>query len=149
MMTKRARVGLAIAGVASVGLLFPAVALAEDSAPATATESTAPSGDTPNPREERREARKDRMEERQEELAAALAKELGVSEDKVKAALEKIRSERQQEHKEEREKRLSERLEKAVSEGKITQEQADAILKAAESGVLPGGPGGGPGRAHG
>ncbi|WP_338674596.1 hypothetical protein V1460_17385 [Streptomyces sp. SCSIO 30461] len=145
MVTKRARVGLAIAGVASVGLLFPAVALAADNAPTTATESTAPSGGTPKPREEHREARKDRMEERQEELAAALAKELGVSEDKVKAALEKIRSEKQQEHKEEREKRLKE----AVSEGKLTQEQADAILKAAESGVLPWGPGGGHGRAHG
>lgn len=152
MVTKRARVGLAVAGVASVGLLFPAVALAEDGAPSSATESAASSGDA-EAREERRESRKERLEERQDErqdeLAAALAKELGVSEDKVNAALDKIRSAKQQEHKAEREKRLSERLEKAVSEGKLTQEQADAVLEAAKDGVLPGGPGGGKGRMHG
>ncbi|MFE3325773.1 hypothetical protein [Streptomyces sp. NPDC059176] len=145
MMTKRARVGLALAGVASVGLLFPAVALAEDSGSATVTGATASSGDKADQRENRREHRQDRLEERQDDLAAALAKELGVSEDKVKTALEKIRSEKQQEHKAEREKRLSERLKKAVSEKKLTQEQADAILKAAENGVLPGDHGGRPG----
>ncbi|MEV4920391.1 hypothetical protein AB0K47_26740 [Streptomyces tirandamycinicus] len=148
MVTKRARVGLAVAGVASVGLLFPAVALAEDGAPSSATESAASSGDA-EAREERRESRKERQDERQDELAAALAKELGVSEDKVNAALDKIRSAKQQEHKAEREKRLSERLEKAVSEGKLTQEQADAVLEAAKDGVLPGGPVGGKGRMHG
>jgi hypothetical protein len=33
---------------------------------------------------------------------------------------------------------LKARLDAAVAEGKLTREQADAILKAAESGVLPG-----------
>ncbi|TFE47781.1 hypothetical protein E3E14_19815 [Streptomyces sp. ICN441] len=140
--------GLAVAGIASVGLLFPAVALAEDVAPSSATESAASSGDA-DAREDRRESREERLKGRQDELAAALAKELGVSEDKVNAALDKIRSEKQQEHKAEREKRLSERLEKAVSEGKLTQEQADAVLEAAKDGVLQGGPGGGKGRMHG
>jgi len=121
-----------------VGLLFPAVALAEDSGPATVTGPTASSGGKGDQREDRRERGQDRLEKRQDELAAALAKELGVSEDKVKSALEKVRSEKQQERKTEREKRLSERLKKAVSEGKLTQEQADAILMAAENGVLLG-----------
>ncbi|MDH2391449.1 hypothetical protein QCN29_22245 [Streptomyces sp. HNM0663] len=157
MKTKRARVGLAIAGIAGLGLLFPAVALAQDdgqsaaseSASAPASASASASDDRAEHRKDRRQQGKERREERQQELASALAKELGVSEDKVTAALEKIHGEKQQERKEDRQQRLSERLKKAVEEGTLTQEQADAVLEAAESGVLPGGHGGGPGHPRG
>ena len=43
----------------------------------------------------------------------------------------------------ERQARSRPRLDQAVKDGKLTQEQADAILKAAEAGVLPGGGRGG------
>ncbi|WP_240136551.1 hypothetical protein [Streptomyces sp. MUM 178J] len=151
MKTKRARAGLAIAGIAGLGLLFPAVALAQDDGQSAASESASASAsdDRAEHRKDHRQQGKERREERQQELASALAKELGVSEDKVTAALEKIRGEKQQERKEDRQQRLSERLKKAVEEGTLTQEQADAVLEAAESGVLPGGHGGGPGHPRG
>ncbi|PGH42085.1 hypothetical protein COO58_20270 [Micromonospora sp. WMMA1996] len=132
---KRLLVGLAAAGVLGVGIAAPTVALADDKTPTpSASTSTDWTGD---------------REQRQAEFADALAKELGVPADKVTAALEKLREQRQADRPErpqppstqDRQAALKERLDQAVKDGKLTQEQADAVLKAAEAGVFPG-PGG-------
>jgi hypothetical protein len=85
--------------------------------------------------------------DRQAAFAEALAKELGVSTDKVTAALEKVREQQKADRPErpsaeDRQAQLKERLDQAVKDGKLTQEQADAITKAAEAGVFPGPAGG-------
>ncbi|OFI37814.1 hypothetical protein BIU82_06850 [Arthrobacter sp. SW1] len=68
-------------------------------------------------------------------LAKSLAEKLGVDEAKVTAALEEIRSEAQAE----RAETLKTRLDKAVSDGTLTQAEADAVTKAVEKGVIGGG----------
>ena len=75
---------------------------------------------------------------RQAEMAKALAGKLGVSEDKVKAAFEEIRTEQQADH----QQAFKTKLDGAVKAGTLTQAEADAVLKAAEMGVIGmGGPG--------
>ena len=76
---------------------------------------------------------------RQTELAEKLAKELGVDQAKVQAALDKIQAEQQAQAKADRLAALKQRLDQAVTDGKLTQAEADAIYKAAENGVLPQG----------
>ena len=68
-------------------------------------------------------------------LAKSLAEKLGIEEAKVTAALAEIRSEAQAE----RAAALKSRLDKAVSEGTLTQAEADAVTKAVEKGVIGGG----------
>ncbi|TDB77021.1 MULTISPECIES: hypothetical protein [unclassified Micromonospora] len=131
--------GLAAAGVLGVGIAVPTVAFAENPTPSP----SASSGEKDSGRQERRA-------QRQAEFAEALAKELGVPTEKVTAALEKLREQHkadrpQRPSAEERQARLKERLAQAVKDGKLTQEQADAITKAVEAGVFPGGGGHGPG----
>jgi len=72
---------------------------------------------------------------REAALAKSLATSLGVDEAKVTAALQEIRSEEQSEHAAE----LKSRLDKAVTDGKLTQAEADAVTKAVQSGVIGGG----------
>jgi hypothetical protein len=132
-------VGSAAAGVLALGIAVPAVALAQDPTPSpSATSSASPST---TDREAKRALQRDA-------LAGKLAAELGISKDKVAAALDKVLGQMDEQAKAERLTALKERLATAVKEGKLTQAQADAILKAAEEGVLPGGPGG-PGGRHG
>ncbi|WP_409074196.1 hypothetical protein [Micromonospora chalcea] len=140
MSKKHLLAGLAAAGVLGVGIAAPTVALADDKNPKPpSSASSTDQGD------ERRQKHADR----QAEFAEALAKELGVSTDKVTAALEKLHEQRQGDRPErperpsteDRQAALKERLDQAVTDGKLTQEQADAVLKAAEAGVFPGGPG--------
>jgi hypothetical protein len=140
-VTKKAAIAVAgAAGVLTLGLAVPAIAFA-DTTPTPSTSATTP--DAPADREQRHA-------QRQAELAAALAKELGIAEDRVAAALEKVESQMRADAEAERQAQLKARLDQAVKDGKLTQEQADAILKAAEAGVLPGGRGlGGPGGRHG
>ena len=133
---KTALVVAGAAGVLALGLSIPAIALADPTPSPTTTNAPG----TPGEREQRHA-------ERQAAFAAALAKELGISEDKVTAALEKVETQMRAEANTERQAALKARLDQAVKDGKLTQEQADAILKAAESGVLPGG--GGRGGHHG
>ncbi|MFR9778243.1 hypothetical protein ACL02O_19590 [Micromonospora sp. MS34] len=138
MSKKHLLAGLATAGVLGVGIAAPTVALADDKSPSPSA-STSTSTDQGTDRQQQRA-------DRQQQFAEALAKELGVSTDKVTAALEKIREQHQGDRPqrpsaEDRQARLKERLDQAVKDGKLTQEQADAVLKAVEAGVFPG-PGG-------
>ncbi|MEU2662300.1 hypothetical protein [Micromonospora sp. NPDC007220] len=139
--------GLAGAGVLGVGLAAPTVAFAADGdtpAPGAST-SAAEGGD-----------RQQQRADRQAEFAGKLAAELGVDTDKVTAALEKLREEHKPADRPgkgdrpekggkgdpaDRQAAMKERLAQAVEDGKLTQEQADAVTAAAEAGVLPG-PGG-------
>ncbi|WP_262282310.1 hypothetical protein [Micromonospora sp. MA102] len=132
MSRKHLLAGLAAAGVLGVGIAAPTVALADDKSPS-------PSASTSTDQQQQRT-------DRRADFAEALAKELGVPTDKVTAALEKLREQRQDDRPErpsteDRQAALKERLDQAVKDGKLTQEQADAVLKAAEAGVFPG-PGG-------
>jgi len=68
-------------------------------------------------------------------MAKALAESLGVEESKVTAALEEIRAAGQAE----RAAALKTRLDTAVTDGKLTQAEADAVTKAVEAGVIGGG----------
>ncbi|KXK61934.1 hypothetical protein AWW66_10855 [Micromonospora rosaria] len=151
MSKKQFLAGLAAAGVLGVGLAAPAVAAAGDD---TGTPSPSASASAGTDREQRHA-------ERQAEFAESLATELGVDTEKVTSALEKLREQRAADRPErpergergdwrggdaaDRQAKLTERLDQAVEDGKLTQEQADAIVKAVESGVFPGG-GWGPGR---
>jgi DNA-binding transcriptional MerR regulator len=144
MSRKHALVGLAAAGVLGVGIAAPTVALADDKSPAPSASASADQGT------DRQQQRADR----QAEFADALAKELGVSTDKVTAALEKLkeqhkadrperpsakdRQEKLKDWQANRQAQLKERLDQAVKDGKLTQEQADAVLKAVAAGVSPG-----------
>ncbi|MFG1651949.1 hypothetical protein ACGFIE_18695 [Micromonospora sp. NPDC049275] len=136
--------GLATAGVLGVGIAAPTIAFAADS-PTPSPSGNAASAPGPGAKADR-----------QGEFAEALAKELGVPTDKVTAALEKVREQHRPADRparpsaEDRQAALKERLDQAVKDGKLTQEQADAITKAVEAGVFPG-PGGhrGPGAPHG
>ncbi|MEO3943140.1 Clp protease N-terminal domain-containing protein [Paenarthrobacter nicotinovorans] len=68
-------------------------------------------------------------------LAKSLAEALGVDEAKVTTALEEIRADATAE----RSAALKTRLDKAVTDGKLTQAEADAVAKAVEAGVIGGG----------
>lgn len=73
------------------------------------------------------------------ELAAELAKTLGVDEAKISEALTALEAERNTE----RAAALQTRLDQAVTDGKLTRAEADAVKKAVEAGVIGGGPRGG------
>lgn len=140
---KGAIAGLAAAGVLGVGMIaVPAIAFAENS-------DTSPSASASASPDAGRKTWEQRREEHKNALAEALAAELGVDKEKVAAALEKVHEKMRAEAKdrvkergrpdtEQRKARLSEHLDKAVEDGKLTREQADAFLKVIESGVLPG-----------
>jgi hypothetical protein len=143
--------GVAAAGIAATALIGgPALAEAPAPAPsgsaaAPAAPAPAPSGSAATPAQPEKGAAR---EEKQQELAKALAAELGIDESKVSAALEKVQTAQREKAQQERSAALKTRLDEAVKAGKLTQAEADAILKASEAGVLGGGgPGGfgGPG----
>jgi hypothetical protein len=64
-----------------------------------------------------------------------LAGSLGIEESKVTAALEELRTEKQAE----KAAALKTRLDQAVTNGKLTQAEADAVTKAVQNGVIGGG----------
>ncbi|HEX9888720.1 MAG TPA: hypothetical protein VGA69_04540 [Nitriliruptorales bacterium] len=114
----------AVAAVGALALAVPALAVQDDDdVPSTEQEAGA------QPTHETRKQR----------LAEALAQELGLTTEEVEAALEAVHDRFRAEHEAARLERVQERLAAAVEEGDLTQEQADAILEAAENGVFPGG----------
>lgn len=68
-------------------------------------------------------------------LAASLAEALGLDEGTVRTALDELRTEKQQE----RSAAVQDRLDAAVTDGSLTQEEADGAAKAVELGILGGG----------
>ncbi|MET7961736.1 hypothetical protein ABZU44_15015 [Micromonospora zamorensis] len=137
MSKKHLLASVAAAGVLGVGIAAPTMAFAADGSTPTPSASSS----------EQPDRQGDRKGERQGEFAEKLATELGVPTDKVTAALEKLREQHKPADRperpsaEDRQAALKERLDQAVKDGKLTQEQADAITKAVEEGVFPG-PGG-------
>jgi hypothetical protein len=134
---RKVAIGVAATGaVLAVALGGASLAQADPTPSPSASSSAAPGGKAD------REAKR---AQQQADLAAKLAKELGVDQAKVQAALDKISSEQQAQAKADRLAALKQRLDQAVKDGKLTQAEADAIYKAAENGVLPEGGPGGPG----
>jgi len=74
----------------------------------------------------------------QDELATKLASKLGIDAAKVKAAFADLRAA----HEADEQKAFDDRLAQAVTDGKLTQAEADAVKKAAAAGVIDmhGGP---------
>lgn len=89
-------------------------------------------------RDQQKPAAKPDPATRRAELAKALAEKLGIDQAKVAAALAEIETEATADRKE----ALQQRLDEAVAAGKLTRAEADAVMKAAEAGVIP--TGGGP-----
>lgn len=148
-MSKKTLLALGASGVLALGIAAPAMAAAADNdKPAAAGQS-----------EQRRGGFGGQQSEK---LTAALAKELGLDETKVSDALKKVQEQLRADARANGESRsdgakpdaaarsqaLKDRLAEAVKAGKLTQAEADAIIKATEAGVLGGnGPGGGWGGA--
>lgn len=138
--SKKVLAVLGASGALAIGIAVPVTAFAGDNKSASSV--TQSDRDT------------DRAQA-QEKLAAALAKELGIDQQKVAAALTKVQEQLRSEAKRNGDKtehsgdraarpqQLKTRLDQAVKDGKLTRAEADAIVKAVETGVLPGG--GGPG----
>lgn len=74
-------------------------------------------------------------EQRDATLAKALAEKLGVDEAKVTAAVAELRTARQAEQA----AALKTKLDAAVTDGTLTQAEADAVTKAVQRGVIGGG----------
>ncbi|HWH33228.1 MAG TPA: hypothetical protein VNU01_11220 [Egibacteraceae bacterium] len=129
--TRLAAIGVAgvLSAGAAVGALSPAIAQDAEEAPSTDT---------------RAQERAERHEQRREAFASALAEELDLPVERVGTALDNVREQMRAEAEEQRLAHLRERLDAAVADGRLTQEQADAIYAAAESGAMPfgGRPGG-------
>lgn len=68
----------------------------------------------------------------QDELATKLASKLGIDAAKVKAAFADLRATEEAAH----QKAFDDRLAKAVTDGTLTQAEADAVKKAAKAGVI-------------
>ncbi len=131
-MAKKLAIAGAGAAVIGLGIALPAAAFAQDPDPSPSSSASASEPDAD---------REQRHAQRQDKMAELLASELGIDKAKVAVALAKVEDQMLSEMKAEHREAFSGRLAEAVAEGKLTQEQADAILKAAEAGVLPGGPG--------
>ncbi|WP_144120784.1 hypothetical protein [Catellatospora sichuanensis] len=133
--SKKTLVTVGAAGVLALGIAAPAAAWAAEGSGSAST-GTASRG------------KDDQRAEHQQKLSAALAKELGIDQAKVAAALEKVQSQLRPDGKTgtgktgdktaDRTQALKDRLAAAVTTGKLTQAEADAIIKATEAGVLGG-----------
>lgn len=134
--------GLAAAGVLGVGVAAPTMAMAADNtSPSPSASADADAEKGTNKAQQR--------SDRQAAFAEALAEKLGVDADEVTTALEELHEQRaadrpgrgdrsERPDSADRQEALAQRLAQAVEDGKLTQEQADAISAAAEAGVLQG-----------
>lgn len=125
--TRKALAALGVVGVLGAGAVLPALAQDSTDAPDTAGS----------------QARGEWKAQRHAVFAEALAAELELPVEQVTEALAAVRDRMVGEARARQLERLGERLDAAVEEGELTREQADAILEAAEDGVLPVG-----GRRH-
>lgn len=136
--SKKTLVTVGTAGVLALGIAVPATAWAAEGSGSASAGAASQDKD-----------KNDQRAEHQQKLAEALAKELGIDQAKVSAALEKVQSQLRPDGKAaktrdrgsdnaDRTKQLKERLAAAVKAGKLTQAEADAIIKATEAGVLGG-----------
>jgi hypothetical protein len=129
-ITKRSAAALGV----TAAIAFAAVPAFAQDATQSPTEQTAPAeGAAPD-----EAARDARMAERQTAFAEALAAELDLPVDQVTDAVTKVGEQLRAEHDSERQAALQDRLDEAVTNGDLTQEQADAMAAAAEAGVLGG-----------
>jgi hypothetical protein len=119
---KVAVAGLGVAGLVGLGVMLPAFA---DDVDTAARPSAA--------------VIEERHAEREAKFAELLAKELGLETAKVQEALKAVREQMKADTKADRLEALKTRLDAAVKDGKLTQEQADAILEAAKKGVFADG----------
>lgn len=115
-----------VAGVVVAGAVIPALAQ-DDTGTGDATGETTEEATT---REELRAGR-------HEAFAGALAAELDIDQERIEEALANVRDQLREQRRERAHQALTERLDEAVEDGELTQEQVDAILEAAEDGVLP------------
>jgi hypothetical protein len=118
MTTRMAVIGALVAGAITVGAVLPALAQDE--------------GDTTREATAEAEAWQRGAGMRgvyREGFAADLAEELGLDVDEVAAAIEKVATSRTE--------RLQERLDAAVDAGRMTREEADAMLEAHAAGERP------------
>jgi hypothetical protein len=122
MRTRTALISASLAGVMALAAVIPA--LAQD----TGSGEQQVEQDTGTTRGELRQRH-------QEEFAAALAEELGLPEAQVSDAIEAVREQLRTERQAQMREQLGERLDDAVEDGRLTQEQADAIAEAHENGV--------------
>lgn len=133
-----ALVGTGAAAVLAIGIAVPTVAFAEGStsSPTSSTAATAQSDSAQTGASARAQRQAEHRAERQARMAELLADELGVSKDKVAEALDAVQTKLREDARTQRQDNLRERLDAAVEKGALTQEQADAILAAAQAGVL-------------
>lgn len=132
----RNRIGMAATAAIAVLLLGSTAmsAFAQDTDEVEPAPAAAGEGDHTTRFEQRRE-------EHEAAFSAALAEELDLPVEQVRAAVAKVHDEMRAEREAERKAAFKARLDAAVADGTLTREQADAILAAAEAGVLPMGPG--------
>lgn len=129
--------------LAAAGLLVAAFAV-----PAFAQNATPEGSDPTSESTSEQTPRQERHAARHAAFAEALSEELDLPVDQVTEALTTVRERLREERMDARRDALQERLDDAVANGDLTQEQADAILNAAEAGVLRGRRGFGGGRHH-
>ncbi|HUH06450.1 MAG TPA: hypothetical protein VML96_01460 [Egibacteraceae bacterium] len=112
-----------LAGVAVVAVLLAGAAI-----PALAQSDGAPAPE--------RQMQEERRAERRAALAAGLAEELGIDEATVAAALDKVLDDLLEEAKADARAAVEQRLDAAVADGRLTQEEADRLLEAFDDGAL-------------
>jgi hypothetical protein len=126
MTTRMAVIGALVAGAITVGAVLPALAQDE--------------GDTTREATAEAEAWQRGAGMRgvyREGFAADLAEELGLDVDEVAAAIEKVATTHREALRASRTERLQERLDAAVDAGRMTREEADAMLEAHAAGERP------------
>ena len=135
--SKRTLAAVAVAGALGVGVTIPALA------------QSGTEGPTEDATAEATETHRGPLAEYRELFVESLATELGLPVEQVRDALQAVGDELREEVRADRLAALEERLAAAVEDGTLTQEQADAILEAADAGVFPLGGHGRFGHRHG
>lgn len=98
----------------------------------TVAEATEGSSSQDESASQTQEQRKEAREQRRTAFVAALAEELGLDEDTVSTAVTQLRAERQEKQAQKQEEALA----SAVSEGTLTSDEAAAVQKALDEGIV-------------